>query len=140
MKAINLSASLQSAVGSSGLRCSHLQAALCDELGYDLVVFSKLVNLSRNSGHCTRALITLRSGKTQGQLYAVSSSKELLAPCSATDRQKIVRLLQALGTSLQCPAGYRSWHKHQTGIGIGMYHLLMYLGQREGIRVLEKII
>ena len=49
----------QSAAGPSGLRYSHLQAALCDELVEDLAAFATLVFpvvfCPKFSGHCTRA-------------------------------------------------------------------------------------
>ena len=61
----------QSAAGPSGLRYSHLQAALCNELVEDVAAFPMLVFSSRfcpkYSGHCTRALIFPRKGKIRDQ-------------------------------------------------------------------------
>ena len=47
VKAVIKKANPQSAAGPSGLRHSHLQAALCDELIEDLVMFATLVFSSR---------------------------------------------------------------------------------------------
>ena len=47
VKAVIKKANPQSAAGTSGLRYSHLQAALCDELVEDLVAFVTLVFSSR---------------------------------------------------------------------------------------------
>ena len=47
VKAVIKKANPQSAAGPSGLRYSHLQAALCDELIEDLVMFATLVFSSR---------------------------------------------------------------------------------------------
>ena len=47
VKAVVKKVNPQSAAGPSGLRYSHLQAALCDELVEDLAAFSKLVFSSR---------------------------------------------------------------------------------------------
>ena len=47
MKAVIKKANPQSAAGPSGLRYSHLQAALCDELVEDLAAFATLVFSSR---------------------------------------------------------------------------------------------
>ena len=43
VKAVIKKANPQSAAGPSGLRYSHLQAALCDELVEDLAAFATLV-------------------------------------------------------------------------------------------------
>ena len=47
VKAVIKKANPQSAAGPSGLRYSHLQAALCDELVEDLAAFATLVFSSR---------------------------------------------------------------------------------------------
>ena len=47
VKAVIKTANQQSAAGPSGLRYSHLQAALCDELVEDLAAFATLVFSSR---------------------------------------------------------------------------------------------
>ena len=47
VKAVIKKATPQSAAGPSGLRYSHLQAALCDELVEDLAAFATLVFSSR---------------------------------------------------------------------------------------------
>ena len=47
VKAVIKKANPQSAAGPSGLRHSHLQAALCDELAEDLAAFATLVFSSR---------------------------------------------------------------------------------------------
>ena len=60
LKAVTKKANPQSAAGPSGLRYSHLQAALCDELIKDFAAFATLVFPAmfcpKFSGHCTRAL------------------------------------------------------------------------------------
>ena len=67
VKAVIKKANPQSAAGPSGLRYSHLQAALCDELVEDLAAFATLVFPAvfcpKYSGHWTRALIFPRWGK-----------------------------------------------------------------------------
>ena len=79
----------QSAVGSSGLRYSHLQAALCDELVEDLAAFAMLVFPAvfcpKFSGHCTRALTFPRWGKRRDQWRAVMFCGELLVLFFAAD-------------------------------------------------------
>ena len=47
VRAVIKKANPQSLAGPSGLRCSHLQAALCDELVEDLAAFATLVFSSR---------------------------------------------------------------------------------------------
>ena len=47
VKAVIKKANSQSAAGPSGLRYSHLQAGLCDELVEDLAAFATLVFSSR---------------------------------------------------------------------------------------------
>ena len=78
----------QSAEGPSGLRYSHLQAALCDELVEDFAAFATLAFSSgvcpKYSGHCTRALTFLHWGKRQDRWRMVLSCGELLTPSSAT--------------------------------------------------------
>ena len=89
VKAVIKKANPQSAAGPSGLRYSHLQAALCDELVEDLVALRRLffpaVFCPKYSGHCTRALTFPRWGKRQDQWRAVMSCGELLVLFSATD-------------------------------------------------------
>ena len=79
----------QSAAGPSGLRYSHLQAALCDELVEDLAAFRRLffpaVFFPKYSGHCPRALTFPRWGKRRAQWRAVMSCGELLVLFSAAD-------------------------------------------------------
>ena len=74
VKAVIKKANPQSAAGPSGLRYSHLQAALCDELVEDLAAFATLVFPAvfclKCSGHCTRALTFPRWGKRRDQWRA----------------------------------------------------------------------
>ena len=82
VKAVIKKGNPQSAAGPSGLRSSHLQAALCDELVKDLAAFATLVFPAvfcpKFSGHCTRALTFPRWGKRRDQWRAVMSCGELL--------------------------------------------------------------
>ena len=79
----------QSATSPSGLRYSHLQAALCDELVEDLAAFATLVFPAvfcpKYSGHCTRALTFPRWGKWRDQWRAVMYCGQLLVLFSAAD-------------------------------------------------------
>ena len=67
VKAVIKKAIPQSAAGPSGLRYSHLKAALYDELVEELAAFVTLVFPAvfypKYSGHCTRALTSPRWGK-----------------------------------------------------------------------------
>ena len=89
VKAVIKEANPRSAAVPSGLRYSHLQTALCDELVEDLAVFATLVFSSRvlpkYSRHCTRALTFPRWGKRRDQWRAVMSCGELLVLFSAAD-------------------------------------------------------
>ena len=88
-KAVIKKANPQSAAGPSGLRYSHLQTALCNELVEDLAAFARLVFSSvfcpKYSGHCTRSLTFSRWGKRRDQWRAVMSCGELLALFSTAD-------------------------------------------------------
>ena len=88
VKAVIKKANPQSEASPIGLRYSHLQAALCDELVEDLAAFATLVFAAvfcpKYSGHCTRALIFPRWGK-RDQWRAGMSCGVLLALVSATD-------------------------------------------------------
>ena len=89
VKAVIKKANPQSAAGPSGLRYSHLQAALCNELVEDLAAFATLffpaVFCPKFSGHCTRALTSPRWGKRRDQWRAVVFCEELLVLFSAAD-------------------------------------------------------
>ena len=89
VKAVIKKVNPQSAAGPSGLRYSHLQAALCDELVEDFAAFRRLffpaVFCRKYSGHYTRALTFPRWGKWRHQWRAVISCGELLVPFSAAD-------------------------------------------------------
>ena len=67
MKAVIKKANSHSAVGPSGLRYSHLQAALCDELIEDLVMFATLVFSSRTLPQIFWTLHTSASLSTSKQ-------------------------------------------------------------------------
>ena len=60
VKAVIRKANPQSAAGPPGLRYSHMQAALCDELVEDLPAFATVVFLAvfcpKHSGYCTQPL------------------------------------------------------------------------------------
>ena len=89
VKAVIKKANPQSAAGSSGLRYSRLQAALCDELVEDLVAFATLVFSAvlcpKCSGHCTRALTSPPWGKMRDQWRAVMSCGELFVLFAAAN-------------------------------------------------------
>ena len=88
-KAVIKKVNPQSAAGSSGLRYSPLQAALCDELVEDLAAFATLVFPAvfcpKFSGHCRQALTISRWGKRRDQWRAVMFCGELLVLFSAAD-------------------------------------------------------
>ena len=88
-KAVIKKANSQSAAGPSGLRYSHLQAALCDELVEDLAAFATLVFPAvfcpKFSGHYTRALAFPRWGKRRDQWRAVMFCGDSLVLFSAAD-------------------------------------------------------
>ena len=79
----------QSAAGPSGLRYSHLQAALCDELVEDLAALVTLVFSRRTLPQICWTLHTnanlFTSGKRRGQWRVVTSYGELLVPFSAAN-------------------------------------------------------
>ena len=89
VKAVIKKAKRQSAAGPSGLRYSHLQAALRDELVEDLAAFATLVFSSRVlpqvfwTLHTSANLFAL--GQRRDQWRAVMSCGELLALFSAAD-------------------------------------------------------
>ena len=89
VKAVIKKANPQSAAGPSGLRYSHLQAALCDGLVEDVAAFATLVFPAvfcpKCSGHCTQALTFPRSGKRRNQWHAVMFCGELLVLFSTAD-------------------------------------------------------
>ena len=89
VKAVIKKADPQSAASPSGLRYSHLQAPLCNELVEDLAAFATLVFPAvfcpTYSGHCTRALTFPRWGKRRDQWRAVMSCGELLVLFFAAD-------------------------------------------------------
>ena len=103
VKAVIRKANPQSAAGPSGLRYSHLQAALCDELVEDLEAFATLVFPAvfcpKVSGHCTRALLLPRWGKRRDQWRAVMSSGELLVLFSAADTAGSWQITSSPGAS-----------------------------------------
>ena len=103
VKAVIGKSNPQSAAGSFGLRFSHLQDALCDELVEDLAAFATLVFpvvfCPKYSGHCTRALTFPHWGKTQDQWRAVMSSGELLALFSATGTRGSWQTTSSAGAS-----------------------------------------
>ena len=88
VKAAIKKANRQSAAGSSGLRYSHLQAALCDELVEDLAAFATLVFSSRVFLQVFRTLHTsanLSPLKQKAGPVRVMSCRELLALVFAAD-------------------------------------------------------
>ena len=95
VKAITKNANPQSAAGPSGLRYSHLQAALCDELVEDLAAFATLIFSSRVLPQVFWTLHTSanrvgqngkpRWGKRRDQWRALMFCGELLVLFSAAD-------------------------------------------------------
>ena len=83
VKAVIKKANPQSAAGPSGLRYSHLQAALCDELVEDLAMFATLVFSSHVLPQVFWTLHTSANvsalGKRRDQWRAVMSCGKLLA-------------------------------------------------------------
>ena len=67
LEATIMNTSLQSEAGPSGLRCSHLQAALCEELVKDLATFATLVSHSRVMPHVFWTLHTSANRSALGQ-------------------------------------------------------------------------
>ena len=83
IKAIIKETNPRSAAGPQGLRYSHLQATLCDELVEEITEFVALVfsgRILKTFGPCIRAPICLRGGKRRGQSRAATSSGGLLTP------------------------------------------------------------
>ena len=103
VKAVIKKANPQSAAGPSGLRYSHLQAALYDELVEDLAALATLVFPAvfcpKFSEHCTRALTFPRWGKRQDQWRAVMFCGELLVLFSAADTAGSWQTTSSPGTS-----------------------------------------
>ena len=103
VKAVIKKINPQSAAGPSGLRYSHLQAALCDELVEDLAAFATLVFPAvfcpKFSGHCTRGLTFPRWDKRRDQWRAVMFCGELLVLFSAADTEGSCQTTSSPGAS-----------------------------------------
>ena len=123
LKAIIKKADPQSAAGPSGLRYSHLQAALCDEqvAGNRRVRHACRFSAGfypKSFGACTRAPICLRWDKRRDRSRAATFSEGLLAPIFAIDTARTSRTISSPGSVPGCSVRWGRDHGTNSHTGL----------------------